>query len=424
MVDLTEPDAKEVYGALTDDGGEASAREARDGLRHMLSLSMTKIADGLISPKLVLAWIMSAIGAPAALVGLLVPIREAGALLPQVLLAGTVESMAHRKWVWVLGSLGQGLAAAGIAVAALTLEGWTGGLAICGLLAVLAVSRAACSVSYKDILGKTIRKTRRGAVKGVAGSAASAGVLIFALFLLSGLLQEVTPLAIAVGIASVLWLVGALVFSSLEEPRSEASEREGLSFAPLREDAQFRRFIAARGFLTATALAPPYLVLLDDGGGALQKLGAMLLASAAAAFVSSYIWGRLSDRSSRRVLILSGLAGAVTMLAAVVASLLGWAATIWVTPLILFGLQIAYQGVRAGRSTYLVDMAPEDSRASYAALANTAIGTLLLIAGAFGGVLATLGPEVALAGFAVLCVLGAIVAVGLDEVEELAQSED
>lgn len=65
-------------------------------------------------------------------------------------------------------------------------------------------------------------------------------------------------------------------------------------------------------------------------------------------------------------------------------------------------------------------MAPEDQRASYAALANTAIGTLLLVAGAFGGALATLGPEIALAGFAVLSALGAVTALGLNEVEELA----
>ncbi|SIS68160.1 Major Facilitator Superfamily protein [Roseivivax lentus] len=419
MVDVTDTDAKDIYGTLTDDGGAATAREARDGLRHMLSLSMTKVSDGLISPKLVLAWIMQSIGAPAALVGLLVPIREAGALLPQVLLAGPVEAMRHRKWIWVAGSLGQGVSAAGIALVAMTLQGWVGGIAICGLLALLAVSRAACSVSYKDILGKTVKKTRRGAVKGVAGSASSAAVLIFALLLLSGLMRDITPLAIAVGIAAVLWIVAAAIFARLEEQPSEPGEGGGLDFSPLREDAQFRRFIAARGFLTATALAPPYLVLLDDGGGALQKLGALLLASAAAAFVSSYIWGRMSDRSSRRVLILAGLSGAAAMIVAVVAALFGVTSNLWVTPAILFALQIAYQGVRSGRSTYLVDMAPEDQRASYAALANTAIGILLLAAGALGGVLATLSPETALAGFAVLSILGAITAIGLDEVEAL-----
>ncbi|MFD1344767.1 MFS transporter [Litorisediminicola beolgyonensis] len=416
---MTHIDESQIYGTLTDDGGEASAQEARNGLRHMTSLSMTKVADGLLSPKLVLAWIMSAIGAPAVLVSFLVPIREAGALLPQVLLAGVVEARRHRKWVWVAGSVGQGISAAAIALFALTLEGWIGGIAICAALAVLACSRAACSVSYKDILGKTVAKTRRGAVKGVAGSASSAAVLIFALLLLSGYLQEITPLAVAVGVAAVLWLVAAVTFSTLEEKASDPDpEKAGsIDWTPLREDAQFRRFIAARGALTATALAPPYLVLLDGGEGQLQKLGALLLASAAAAFVSSYVWGRMSDRSSRRVLILGGIGGALSMLAAVGADLAGWTAALWVTPVILFLMQIAYQGVRQGRSTYLVDMAPEDSRSTYAALANTAIGLLLLASGLFGGLLSAAGPLWALAGFAALSLVGALIARGLDEVE-------
>lgn len=133
--------------------------------------------------------------------------------------------------------------------------------------------------------------------------------------------------------------------------------------------------------------------------------------------MSSFVWGRLSDRSSRKVLILAGLAGALSMAAAVIAALAGWTAAIWVTPLILFVLQIAYQGVRVGRSTYLVDMAPEDQRSSYAALTNTAIGILLLIVGAIGGALAALGPVAALAGFAILSALGAMIAIGLAEVE-------
>ena len=407
----------EIYGRLTDDRGEADGQEARNGLRHMLSLSLTKVADGLIDPKLVLAWMMNALGAPAALIGLLVPVRVAGALVPQLALAGWVQGMAHRKWAWVTGSLGQGLAAAVICLVALTMQGLAAGIAIVAALAVLAVARACSSVSYKDVLGKTIPKTRRGSVTGVAGSVASVAVIVFALLLMSGLLHNVGTLAVAVGLAAVLWFVAAGLFSQLEEEASEPGEKAVLDLSPLREDAQFRHFILVRGALTATALAPPYLVLLEGGDGALQRLGAMVLASAAAAFVSSYIWGRLSDRSSRKVLMLSGFGGAVAMLVAVAASALGWAETFGVIPAILFGLMIAYQGVRSGRSTYLVDMAPADSRSSYAALANTAIGVLLLVTGVLGGALSFVGPMAALLGFAALSALGGALALGLNEVE-------
>ena len=105
------------------------------------------------------------------------------------------------------------------------------------------------------------------------------------------------------------------------------------------------------------------------------------------------------------------------MALAVLADLAGWARAPWVIPLVLFGLMLAYHGVRQGRSVYLVDFAPKDRRSAYAALANTSIGLLLLAVGALGGALAALGPQVALAGFAVLSLLGAALALSLDEVE-------
>lgn len=411
-------DTVDLYEDLTGAEEDVRAAEARNGLRHMASLSMTKIADGLIDPKLVLSWLAGSLGVPAAITGLFVPIREAGALLPQILMAGRVEAMAHRKWAWVAGSVGQGLATACIALAALFLSGWAAGVAIAAALAVLAVSRALCSVSYKDILGKTVEKRRRGAVTGVAGSAASLAVLGFAGLLIFGIGQETAPVVIAIAVAAGLWLAAAALFSTLEEKASgQAGAGKPFDLTPLREDAQFRRFIAARGALTVTALAPPYFVLLGGGQDALQGLGALLVASSAASFVSSYVWGRLADRSSRWVLALSGFIAAGFMALAVGLDLAGLAEGIWVVPLVLFGLMVAYHGVRQGRSTYLVDMAPKDRRASYSALANTLIGGLLLLVGLLGGALAALGPVVALAGFAVLSGIGGMLALTLAEVE-------
>ncbi|MGP6088023.1 MFS transporter [Antarctobacter jejuensis] len=407
---------QDLYEGLT--GAEqARPQEARNGLRHALSLSMTKLADGLIDPKLVLSWLGGALGVPAALVGLFVPIREAGALLPQIALAGWVQSMRRRKWAWVIGSAGQGICAALIVLAALTLSGWAAGMAMALALAGLAVSRSLCSVSYKDILGKTVAKTRRGAVTGIAGSVSALAVLGFALVLMVGPGQALWPVLAAISVAAVLWLLAALLFSTLEEDPSDPENTRALDLSPLREDAQFRRFVAARGALTVTALAPPYFVLLGGGQSALQALGALMLASSAASFLSSYVWGRLADRSSRLVLAASGGVAAVFIALAVLADLMGWTQAAWVIPAVLFGLMLAYHGVRQGRSVYLVDFAPPDRRAAYSALANTLIGLLLLAVGALGGALAALGPQAALTGFAALSLLGAVLALGLDEVE-------
>ncbi|EAQ02813.1 Permease of the major facilitator superfamily protein [Pseudooceanicola batsensis HTCC2597] len=416
-------EAGEVFGRIAGAQGEAAPEgaEARNGLRFVASLSMTKVADGLIDPKLVLSWLVTALGAPGFLASALVPIREAGALLPQVLYAGLLRRMSHRRWMWAAGSVGQGVAALGIAASALWLEGMAAGLAICALLAGLALSRAACSVSTKDVLGRTVAKTRRGAVTGLAGSVASAGVVVFALLLMSGMLEARTPVIIAIALAGLLWIAAAGLFTTLEEPAADRDEAAGLP--PVRqfltEDATLRRFILVRGLLVSTALAPPWLVVVAQAGGdaILQQLGALVLASAAASFVSSFVWGRLSDWSSRRVLALSGAIAAAALAVMVALSLLGLAGRAWAAPAVLFGLMLAYHGVRQGRSTYLVDMSPEDRRAGYAAVANLSIGLILLAVGLFGSGLGAVSADWAIAGFALMAAAGGALALTLKEVE-------
>ncbi|WP_422071424.1 MFS transporter [Tranquillimonas rosea] len=419
-----------LFETLTDDsdspGGldeDAQAVEPGNFLRHAMSLTASKVADGLIDPKLVLSWLLSSLGASALFLGLLVPIREAGALLPQLFVADRIRAMPRRKWFWAAGSLGQGLATAGIVLAGLTLDGNAAGAVICLLVALLAVSRSICSASFKDVLGKTVGKTRRGSVTGLASSFASVGVVVFALLLLSGVAERMVLVIGALTLAAGLWLAAGAVFSTLREMRSPGAAGSGGN--PLRqlkllsEDRQLVVLIVARGLLVSTALAPPYLVLLgqEDGGQAFGRLGALVLASAVASLISSYVWGRLADRSSRNVLRLAGVAGAVAMGGAVVLDLLGQIGTVWALPAVLFVLMVAYHGVRQGRSTYLVDMAPPEARASYTAVSNTVIGVLLLASGAFGALASLMGPDATLCVFAGMSLAAAVVATRLAEVE-------
>ncbi|MDA3859138.1 MAG: MFS transporter [Roseovarius sp.] len=394
--------------------------EARNAARHIVALTLTKIADGLIDPKLVLSWLLGILGAPTVYVGLLVPIREAGALLPQLVFGAILQRLQQRRWVWVIGSAVQGLAAAMIAVAAFYLTGWAAGLAVCALLAVLALARAACSVSYKDILGKTVGQSRRGAVTGLAGSVSAAAVLVFAALLLTGVLQTRGAIIGAIGIAALAWGIAAIVLARLDEENStpETSGATGGYLTILRNDANLRRFILVRGLLVSTALAPPYMVLLSaQGGAALNTLGALVLASSGASFLSSYIWGRMADDHSPKVLLLAGVAAGCAMLAAIFAEGLGFAKSPGVIPAILFLLMLAYHGARQARSVYLVDISDENKRSQNAALANTAIGIILLLAGAFGGALSFIGPTGALAGFAAMSFLGGGLALTLRSVE-------
>ncbi len=414
--------------------GDAQDAEPRNFLTHVASLAATKTGDGLLDPKLVLAWLLGALGAPAFMIGLLVPVRESLALLPQIFTAGTIRSLPQRKWVWAAGSAVQGIAVAAMAGAALTLDGWWAGAAIIALLAIMALARSLCSVSYKDVLGRTVAKTRRGTATGTAGTLAAVSTFAFGAALATGLIPlTIEAIAIALMVAGGLWLLAAFLFSTLGEPSraTKAEQSKIWQIQTLRDDPQLVLFIVVRGLLIATALAPPFLVALSgaaSGGGDASEaqslvgsLGPFVIAGATASIASSYVWGRFADRSSRKVLAASGLIAAVALTAAIALKTIfadvGSAADHAALPAIFLVLMIAYQGVRLGRSTHLVDMAKDDNRATYTALSNTIIGILLLIGSAFGVIASLFGVLTVLALFVVMCVAAGLLALRLEEVQ-------
>ncbi|MEE4361759.1 MAG: MFS transporter [Pseudomonadales bacterium] len=429
--------AEKVFLQLTgDDAGRVcrdipeSACDAQpeNFLKHVLALAASKTGDGLADAKLVLAWLLGALGAPAFLIGFMVPIREAGALLPQLVTAGAIRRLPLRKRAWAAGSVVQGLCVGGMGIAALHLEGAALGWTVVGLLAAMSLGRSVCSVAYKDVLGKTVAKAARGTTTGTASTLSSAAVFAFGAALASGALP-LTPSVIAgvLILAGGLWILAAAVFLSLaEQPGATEGGANALEVALdhlslLRSDAQLRRFIAVRGLLTATALAPPFLLALAgrSGTGALGELGQFVIAAALAAVLSTYLWGRLSDQSSRRVLIRSGLIAGVALAVAAGLGLSrpGWLTITGVLPGLLFVLMIAYQGVRLGRATHVVDMATPERRAAYTALSNTIIGVWLLTGGILGVIAEAWGEAILLGLLASLCMLAAVVARGLEEVQ-------
>lgn len=391
---------------------------------HLASLALTKTADGLIDPKLVLAWLLDAIGSSGFLVGMLVPVRESGALLPQLLLARVIQKTKIRKYFWAVGAAVQGLAALGMAIAAIALPGKVAGWLILVLLAMLAVARSACSASYKDVLSRTIEKRMRGKVSGSAGTMAAIAVLAFAVLLSTGLLpREPAAISGAIAFAGCLWLLAAAVIVRLDEPEDQCASEADVSLSglldPLQGDSEFRNFIATRALLISTALAPPFLVTLGSGDTGYGNLGLLVLASSIASILSSYIWGALSDWSSRKTLMLAGAASGVIL---AIAATTGFLDVSDKSGILIAGYvfvsQIAYQGVRAGRKTHLTDMNSDGRKSVYTALSNTLIGVLLVLGGLFGALADAVGPESVLAILAAFSLTAILAASRLSEVQQ------
>ncbi|WP_026289847.1 MFS transporter [Thioalkalivibrio sulfidiphilus] len=409
---------------------EAACREMpRNFFLTILSNTASKIGDELASAKLVLAWLMAALGAPGFLAGFLVPVRESGSLLPQLFVASHIRRAAIRKWFWVGGSIGQGLAVLGMAVVALTLSGTAAGWALLGLLALFALSRGVSSVASKDVLGKTIAKTRRGTVMGYA--AALAGFVTLGVGGWVSLRAESTDsvgfFAVLLIAAGLMWFAAGGIFAAVKEAPgategggnavSEALRSLGL----MKTDPLFRHFVITRALLMSTALAMPFYVILaqQQTGGSLGSLGLMIIATGLAGGLSAPVWGRLSDRSSRLVLVASGVvAGALGLLTFGLSGVEGaWAKSEVLFAALFLVIGIAHSGVRLGRKTYLVDMATQDNRAAYVAVSNTLVGALLLVGGLFGVVADLAGVAATLALLGLMSLLGAVSAWRLEEVQ-------
>lgn len=399
---------------------------------HLVSNTLSKIGDELASARLVLAWLLGALGAPAAFAGFLVPIRESGSLLPQLFVGATIRRHAIRKGFWIAGSVLSGLAVAGMAIVALTLEGVAAGWAILGLLVVFALARGINSVASKDVLGKTIAKHQRGTVMGYAASLAGFFTLGLGVYLTLASLEDAGVavfVALLAASAGAWWLAAATFGRLREDPGATAGGVNALaealrSIRLLWTDRAFGHFVFTRALLMSTALALPFYVLLAEEAtaGDLATLGLLILASGLASAVSAPVWGRLSDRSSRWVMILAGL----------LASLLGIAVAlnVWFAPLevneslippgwlyaaLFFLLGVSHAGVRLGRKTYLVDMATQETRAAFTAVSNTVIGVLLLVGGVFGLIAQLAGTEVAIFVLALMSLSGALSAWLMDE---------
>ncbi len=390
----------------------------------------TKIGDELASAKLVLPWLLAAAGAPAFFVGLLVPVRESLSLLPQLFVAAAIRARAIRKWFWVGGSVVQAACVTLMAVAALLLEGAAAGWAVLGLLVVFSLARGVSSVAAKDVMGKTVSKTRRGTLTGYATALSGLATMAAGAWLQwrGGAPDDPAGVVGLLLLAGGLWLLGAALFAGLREQPGATSGggnagRDALaSLSILATDRPFRRFVVTRALLVSTALLVPFYALLarevsDAGVGG---LGALLVAAGVASTVSSGFWGRMSDRSSREVLRLAATGAGLLSLGVAAWQLAGapWLPAELVLVAAFFLIGIAHAGVRIGRKTYLVDMATAETRATYVAVSNTAIGVVLLAGGAFGLLAEFAGTAATIGVLGLFSLAGALGATRLQEVTD------
>ncbi len=425
-----------------------------NAVRLVGATALQRSGDQAVSASTVLPWLFHALGVPAALTGLLVPIRESGSMLPQAMLTPVVMRVRRRKWVVVTGALVQGVAVAAMALVAALGRGLGAGVLVLVALAVFSLGRSLSSIASKDVQGRTIPRGERGQINGLSTTVAGVVAITLGLWLRAygGSDLSTSQFAWLLAGSAVLWVLAALVYAGVREPAGESRKGDAAVGKPddqaagdarggsgqerdaapgwwttmvalLRDDAPFRRFVIVRSLLLVSALSPPFVVTLavSSGAGALSGLGGFVIASGLSALVGGPVFGRLADRSSRNLMTVgAGLASAVLVAVVVLSWLPGFdGGTVGGAMLFVatyFALTFVHTGVRVGRKTYVIDMAEGDQRTQYVAMSNTAMGVILLITGAVSSLLSTWGVQWALLFLAALGILGVITASRLPDV--------
>lgn len=368
---------------------------ARNFMLNIANGSLTKLAEKIISPNLTLPWIFGFLGAPAFMTGMLVPVKDAGSLLPQLFVSAKIRSFQRRKYFWVTAALIQAVVMALGAGVLYWFPGQAAAWILLGIVALFSIASGVASVSFKDVTGKTIPKGERGRMLGYRATfggilAVSAGVFLIIV------LREDLNRSIYAGmflLASFLWAAAALLFALIVEKKGsvEGGRTPAKEFLKavgiVKKDTNFRNFLFTRALLMAVPLLQPFYVLMakDMPGKGGIMVAAMVMVSGLAAVLSSPFWGKLADKNSvvlMRIasgLALSGIVYAVVFLYA------GDKLNNFYAFLPVFFLNgIAYAGARLSRKTYLVDYAPAEERPVYVSVANTVIGIFTLIAAGFG----------------------------------------
>jgi MFS family permease len=426
----------QVYEYLIESGeeracdaiSEESCKEAPGNfLLNGLNGFCTKLAEQIASPELIMPYVFALIGVPAFYSGLLVPIKNTGSLLPQLFVSAKIRAFAIRKYFWAAAGFFQGIMLLFMALTIYEIESGLAGTIIIILLLLFSMASGVGSIAFKDVMGKTIPKGKRGRLlsfRATGGGVLTiiAGLILYFFIEKDSSVQSFTLLFLAAGI---LWIISAILFAFISEEKGATSGGRSpinevkKGWQLLKGDKNFLNFLITRSLLLSIPLVQPFLILFatERMEVELSGLGLFVIAAGVSNTISSPFWGRFSDRSSKKVMIVSAVFALIICGYVIVFEFLpdSWQSIYTYGP-VFFLIIMAYGGARMARKTYLVDYAPSDERPLYVSVANTFMGIITLISGVLSLVAGFFGVKMMILALMILMVLAIFFATRLKEV--------
>jgi hypothetical protein len=341
-----------------------------------------KLADLLISAKTTLPWLLASLGAPIWIVSMLVPIRESGSLIPQWPLKQKVSHIENRLVIWRWGIVIQACSICLMLASAIFTKALIAGLLILFCLLLLSLGRSLSSLSMKDIQGINVEKGQRGKLVGMASTMSGLLSLITAgLLILSPQDMSIKAIQLLITFSAFIMFVSLFLSigltANLSDNKKDSNDGKSL-WKTINQQADLRQLIISRCLLLHAALIAPFFVSASAINNDFFQLPYFIIASALASFLSSYLWGKMADKSAIHTMFYATL---VCMSASVVFYFVTSVDKWWVDVFLFFVLNLGYAGIRIGRKTYMLDIAQGSQRTLYVAAANSMVGYVLLMLG-------------------------------------------
>ncbi|MBI4769785.1 MAG: hypothetical protein HY784_05050 [Chloroflexi bacterium] len=388
--------------------------QSRNFRLGVLNGALFNLAEALMDPTLVLVAFVSALTSSPVLIGLIVPLRNAGWFLPQLYVSTFLQGWQYKKPLYAGMAVVRALAWGGLAVSMALVRNSTALLALfIGLFAINSLASGFAGLSFMSVVAKTIPADRRTdffawRLTGGGALAIGAGFVVRAMLAADAPLSFPQNYLLLFALAFAFSVGGLLAYNRTEEP-PDVEVPPGATFRSqlrrarrvLATDLTYQAFLKMRMALMLAGVATPFFVVWarESFGLPPSWVGVYLAIVTAAGLLANLLFSRLSRRVSNQALFnLAALAGLVMALLVLALAALGLLRPLsarlgglWLAPVfVLSGVREAGIGVTA--NSLLLDLAPAWRRPLYVGLTHTVLGLILLATAAGGLVVALSGP--------------------------------